>query len=53
MFVLLSKRVMEFLPNDAVEVNFSIYKGKPLRLPEKFYPNSEFLAKHREMIFRG
>ncbi|MBF0310045.1 MAG: HNH endonuclease [Magnetococcales bacterium] len=53
MCVLLSKRFMEFLPNDAIEVNFSAYEGKPLRLPEKFHPSREFLAKHREMVFQG
>ncbi|MBF0346294.1 MAG: HNH endonuclease [Magnetococcales bacterium] len=53
MCVLLSKRFMEFLPNEAIDVNFSVYEGKPLLLPEKFHPSREFLAKHREIIFQG
>ena len=29
------------------------YQGKPIRLPERFHPNREFLAYHRENIFVG
>jgi len=29
------------------------YKGHPISLPEKFQPNLDFLAYHRENIFEG
>ena len=29
------------------------YQGKPIRLPERFHPDREFLAYHRENIFVG
>ena len=29
------------------------YDGRPIRLPEKFAPHQDFLAYHRERIFRG
>ena len=29
------------------------YHGKPIRLPEKFAPDPDFLAYHRENIFVG
>ena len=29
------------------------FDGKPIRLPEKFSPDAEFLAYHREQVFQG
>ena len=29
------------------------FAGRPIRLPEKFAPGAEFLAHHRERVFRG
>ncbi len=40
-----------FLPDETLERNFVAYRGQPMRLPEKFYPNSDFLRSHREGIF--
>jgi putative restriction endonuclease len=49
--LVLSKRLRDYLPNEAIRVNFSSYEGSALRLPEKFFPEERFLAHHREHIF--
>lgn len=49
--LVVSRRIKDCLPNQAIRVNFSVYEGKPLRLPEKFFPGQAFLAHHRENIF--
>jgi putative restriction endonuclease len=51
--VVLSKYLQEFLPNDALQREFVAFEGMPIRLPEKFLPNPEFLRFHRESWFRG
>jgi len=51
--LVVSKRIKDCLPNEAVRVNFSVYEGRPLRMPEKFFPGSRFLQHHRENIFVG
>ena len=37
----------------SVEAEFLPYRGKPLRLPDKFAPDPKLLAAHRSDIFRG
>lgn len=49
--LILSKRLKDYLPNEAIRINFSTYEGRGLRLPEKFFPGEMFLAHHRENIF--
>lgn len=49
--LVLSKRLRDYLPNEAIRVNFSTYEGSALRLPEKFFPEERFLAHHREHTF--
>jgi len=49
--LVLSKRLRDYLPNEAIRVNFSSYEASALRLPEKFFPEERFLAHHRERIF--
>jgi putative restriction endonuclease len=49
--LVLSKRLKEYIPNESLNVNFIAYEGNPLRLPEKFFPNTTFLEYHRENIF--
>lgn len=51
--LLLSRYLQDFLPEETIESNFVAYAGSQLRLPEKFYPESEFLHFHRENIFLG
>lgn len=51
--LVVSKRLKDYLPNEAIRINFSVYEGGALRLPEKFFPERKFLAHHRESIFIG
>jgi len=51
--LVLSRYLQEFLPEETLERNFVAYAGNPLRLPEKFQPESDFLRFHREEIFLG
>jgi putative restriction endonuclease len=49
--LVLSKRLRDYLPNEAVERNFTAYEGRAIQLPEKFRPEGEFVARHRETVF--
>jgi len=51
--LLLSRYLQKFLPEKTLENNFVAYAGSQMRLPEKFYPEPDFLRFHREEIFRG
>jgi len=50
--LLLSRRIRDHLSHQAIRDNFVCYEGKPLKLPEKFYPDRRFLAGHRERLFQ-
>jgi putative restriction endonuclease len=49
--LVLSKRLRDYLPSDAVERQFVAYEGRAIELPEKFRPEGKFLLDHRETIF--
>ncbi|TVQ18163.1 MAG: HNH endonuclease [Leptolyngbya sp. DLM2.Bin15] len=51
--LLLSHYLQKFLPEKTLESNFVVYAGSQLRLPDKFYPEPDFLRFHREQIFLG
>lgn len=51
--LLLSRYLQEFLPEETLESNFVAYAGSQLRLPEKFYPEPDFLRFHRKEVFLG
>jgi len=51
--LLLSRYLQGFLPEETLESNFIAYAGSQLRLPEKFYPEPDFLRFHREEVFLG
>ena len=51
--LLLSRHLQDFLPEETLESNFVAYAGSQLRLPERFYPEPDFLRFHREKIFLG
>lgn len=51
--LVLSPYLENFLPDETLERNFVAYCGKPMRLPEKFQPNADFLRYHREELFIG
>jgi putative restriction endonuclease len=42
----------EHLTNEALERNFFVYDGKTIQMPDKFMPDSVFMQKHREEVFR-
>ena len=43
----------EFQPDEFFATAVAAYHGKPIRLPEKFSPDPNFLAYHREHVFIG
>lgn len=49
--LVLSQRLKDYFPNESLQINFSSYEGKLLRMPEKFILNKNFLAHHQEHIF--
>jgi len=48
--VRLSPRLEQHLPDEVIENMFVAYQGSPIRPPEKFCPEEEFLAYHREVV---
>lgn len=52
--MLISEYLLSFLPSPILEKDFLEYKNKQLELPDKkFFPDKNFLAKHRQEIFQG
>lgn len=51
--LVLSRKLKEHVTNNTLKVSFINLEGQALTLPEKFYPSSDFVAKHRESIFVG
>jgi len=51
--LILSKYLEDYLSEEAIEKNFMNYRGRQIRLPEKFSPEADFLAMHRKEIFLG
>lgn len=51
--LILSKRLKDHMTHQAIRDNFACYEGKTLKLPEKFLPDTAFLAGHRDNIFQG
>ena len=50
--LVLSKRLIGYFPQAALEQSFVPFEGKPIRLPEKIAePDPAFLRHHREVIF--
>jgi predicted restriction endonuclease len=50
--MILSKRLKDHFTNQNIRDNFAGYEGKPLKMPERFYPDKTFLAGHRESVFQ-
>jgi len=50
--LVLGPHLKEYLTNEALERNFFVYEGKPILMPDKFQPDSEFMQKHRDAVFR-
>lgn len=52
--LVLSKRLKDHLPQQALVNNFVVYEGCDLRLPpQTLGPKTEFLEYHRKKIFRN
>jgi len=52
--VILSERLRSYFPQPALEQNFVPYSGTVIHMPDKLAePDSEFLAYHRESVFRS
>lgn len=51
--VVLSKELRDYLPNEALAVEFVAYEARPIRMPEKFPPDPGYLAVHRQTVFKG
>jgi putative restriction endonuclease len=51
--LIVGDELRRYLPNDAVETYFNAYHGRPIHLPDKFVPQQELLAVHREHYFKG
>jgi predicted restriction endonuclease len=48
----LSSELMAYLPNKTLESGFVDYSKTRIRMPDKFWPEKEFLAFHRSNLFR-
>lgn len=52
--VILSSQLKKYFPQPALEQNFLMFEGKPIRLPEKLAePDAGFLDYHRKRIFKN
>lgn len=51
--LVLSRRLHEHITNATLRASFEVYEGEPLTLPERFRPDDELLAKHRETVFQN
>ena len=49
----LSRELVAYLPNRTLESSFVLYSKARIRMPDKFWPEQEFLAYHRMNLFRG
>lgn len=49
----LSSKLETYFPNRTLELNFAHYSRTKIRMPDKFWPEVEFLAFHRENLFCG
>lgn len=50
--LILSKRLKDHFSNQNIRDNFAGFEGKPLKMPQRFYPEKSFLAGHRESVYQ-
>lgn len=50
--LVVSKYLVDFMPDEFLELSFMRHAAKPFRNPERFEPDEEFLAWHRKERFR-
>ncbi|MBM4074382.1 MAG: HNH endonuclease [Planctomycetes bacterium] len=53
MKLVISKSLRDHYSNTVMQVSFQAFEGKPICLPNRFRPDSELLAAHRQTIFRS
>lgn len=51
--LVLSRELQVHLTNRVLKESFLVFDGQPLKLPQKFRPLPDFLATHRDQVFRG
>lgn len=51
--LVLSKSLRDFAAAEAIRTNFVAFEGRKIQMPEKFFPNPDYLAKHREGFCEG
>ena len=51
--LVVSRRLRDYVPNDALEREFLAREGCPLRSPNRFRPPPELFAYHRDHVFVG
>ena len=51
--IIISSGFDQYLPNNAIEMHFEAYRGQQIQLPDKFIPDQQLLAIHRENYFKG
>jgi hypothetical protein len=51
--LLLSATLKQYLPNPAISLEFVPREGQPMRSPDRFPPDADYLTYHREHIFQG
>jgi len=49
--LVIGPRLKKYLPSEALERCFLVYEGKPLQMPDKFLPESNFMRTHRDEVF--
>lgn len=51
--LLVSSSLQKHLPNNSLEKDFVSYRNRQMNLPDRFFPNLEFIKQHRETRFEG
>ncbi len=51
--LVLSATIKEHLTSAVMNYSFALYEGKTITIPERFAPNPDFMAIHRETNFAG
>ena len=49
--LLVSKKLKQVMPENSLQLYFLAYENKPIQLPQRFLPDADFLAFHREEKF--
>lgn len=50
--LVLGSYIKEYFTNKALELNFFVYEGKTIQMPDKFLPDAGFMKQHRDVVFQ-